>query len=411
MKMKTRPRYPLASVLCYGPNHKIASKLVASIFQRPGQTKPVAVEQWFREGQDIRQDPVIAEAVKDFIARHQAAETISDGRVLGCPHEEGIDYPAGEECPRCPFWANLNRFTLEPKSLSRPLSPEQILAGLACDRDSPPALSLAAAENHREQMVEPFVQAVECALNHPQDPSEEAGQLFCYALAFLSKWREPRAFPLVLRWLSLPGECAFDLGGDTVTEWGSRLLALTCTGDLAPLKELIQNRSANEFCRGQAIDALALLVAGNQRTQEEIADYFGWLAREGLERELSFVWDALGSACVDIEAVKAFPDLRRAGEDQLIDPYLVQDLGEVEAGPPGKFITPFRQRQVPFENIAAEISWWACFSEDRQQGFSTPASAWTDDAPPQPYIAPPKVGRNEPCPCGSGKKYKKCCGG
>lgn len=27
-----------------------------------------------------------------------------------------------------------------------------------------------------------------------------------------------------------------------------------------------------------------------------------------------------------------------------------------------------------------------------------------------PYIAPPKTGRNEPCPCGSGKKYKKCCG-
>ncbi len=25
--------------------------------------------------------------------------------------------------------------------------------------------------------------------------------------------------------------------------------------------------------------------------------------------------------------------------------------------------------------------------------------------------AQPKVGRNEPCPCGSGKKYKKCCGG
>ena len=27
----------------------------------------------------------------------------------------------------------------------------------------------------------------------------------------------------------------------------------------------------------------------------------------------------------------------------------------------------------------------------------------------QPIIAPPKVGRNDPCPCGSGKKYKKCC--
>lgn len=32
------------------------------------------------------------------------------------------------------------------------------------------------------------------------------------------------------------------------------------------------------------------------------------------------------------------------------------------------------------------------------------------DSPPEPYIAPPKIGRNEPCPCGSGKKYKKCCG-
>jgi SEC-C motif-containing protein len=30
---------------------------------------------------------------------------------------------------------------------------------------------------------------------------------------------------------------------------------------------------------------------------------------------------------------------------------------------------------------------------------------------PQPLKrAQPKVGRNEPCPCGSGKKYKKCCG-
>ncbi|HBQ64165.1 MAG TPA: hypothetical protein DD727_04430 [Clostridiales bacterium] len=27
----------------------------------------------------------------------------------------------------------------------------------------------------------------------------------------------------------------------------------------------------------------------------------------------------------------------------------------------------------------------------------------------QPYVAEPKTGRNDPCPCGSGKKYKKCC--
>ena len=30
--------------------------------------------------------------------------------------------------------------------------------------------------------------------------------------------------------------------------------------------------------------------------------------------------------------------------------------------------------------------------------------------PPKQRVAEKKVGRNEPCPCGSGKKYKKCCG-
>ena len=30
---------------------------------------------------------------------------------------------------------------------------------------------------------------------------------------------------------------------------------------------------------------------------------------------------------------------------------------------------------------------------------------------PEATATAPEVGRNEPCPCGSGKKYKKCCGG
>ena len=30
--------------------------------------------------------------------------------------------------------------------------------------------------------------------------------------------------------------------------------------------------------------------------------------------------------------------------------------------------------------------------------------------PPAPAAATPSVGRNQPCPCGSGRKFKKCCG-
>nr|WP_081587592.1 SEC-C metal-binding domain-containing protein [Paraglaciecola arctica] len=32
-------------------------------------------------------------------------------------------------------------------------------------------------------------------------------------------------------------------------------------------------------------------------------------------------------------------------------------------------------------------------------------------APPNPVVrVEPKVGRNDPCPCGNGRKFKKCCG-
>jgi uncharacterized protein len=39
-----------------------------------------------------------------------------------------------------------------------------------------------------------------------------------------------------------------------------------------------------------------------------------------------------------------------------------------------------------------------------------PRMVMTDDLPPLPAVST-KVGRNDPCPCGSGRKYKKCCGG
>ena len=41
------------------------------------------------------------------------------------------------------------------------------------------------------------------------------------------------------------------------------------------------------------------------------------------------------------------------------------------------------------------------------------ASAWSDLSAARGRLVPPgtgpKVGRNDPCPCGSGKKFKKCC--
>ena len=46
--------------------------------------------------------------------------------------------------------------------------------------------------------------------------------------------------------------------------------------------------------------------------------------------------------------------------------------------------------------------------------FRREAGTWLyvdgSEVRPQPVVRGPKVGRNDPCTCGSGKKYKKCCG-
>ncbi|TYO94813.1 preprotein translocase subunit SecA [Desulfallas thermosapovorans] len=45
-----------------------------------------------------------------------------------------------------------------------------------------------------------------------------------------------------------------------------------------------------------------------------------------------------------------------------------------------------------------------------QQQRRTVENKYQNETTPQPVRREAKIGRNEPCPCGSGKKYKKCCG-
>jgi len=46
----------------------------------------------------------------------------------------------------------------------------------------------------------------------------------------------------------------------------------------------------------------------------------------------------------------------------------------------------------------------------RAAALRSPDDPPLPDVPVEPLKAAQAVGRNDPCPCGSGKKYKKCCG-
>jgi uncharacterized protein len=68
-----------------------------------------------------------------------------------------------------------------------------------------------------------------------------------------------------------------------------------------------------------------------------------------------------------------------------------------------KPISPKKREEVIMHMAAGLVAAYRYFREHRQAEVGTRTS--------KPRRSSPKVGRNAPCPCGSGKKYKRCCGG
>src|SRR5712691_7985358 len=97
--------YPVATIAFYGPNDTRASKVAVGILSGENAA-PDALERWFAEDRDIRTDSIIAREILEFIQRHGAKSVVMTDGIIGCPHEEGVDYPEGEVCPQCPFWAH-----------------------------------------------------------------------------------------------------------------------------------------------------------------------------------------------------------------------------------------------------------------------------------------------------------------
>jgi len=100
-KANRHGKFPIGTVAFYGPDDKTITKIVAGVILSE-YAEPI-LDRFV--GTSIVGDPKIAEQIKRFFASHGVKEVaVTDGN-LGCPHEEGEDYPEGQDCPFCPFWA------------------------------------------------------------------------------------------------------------------------------------------------------------------------------------------------------------------------------------------------------------------------------------------------------------------
>jgi hypothetical protein len=218
-----------------------------------------------------------------------------------------------------------------------------------------------------------------------------------YALYLLAQFREPRAYPLIVDFFSLPGDLSLDLTGDVVTEDLDRILASVCGGDTSLIIRLAEHPYANAYVRNAALRALVCLVAWGEKTRDEVLAYYTSLFHGGLVREPHHVWDGLVSCCTDLYPGEVYDEIQQAFREGLVDDtfidrtYIEQELSR------GKEIVLAKLHQSRYRRIQdtiAELEGWASFQPAR----TTPLATML------------KVGRNAPCPCGSGKKYKKCCG-
>jgi hypothetical protein len=100
--------YPLGIIAFYGFNDKIASKAVIGIVKKAGGP-PEDIKTWVHGKGDLRKDvPAIKELFR-YIEAHKVLSVALTPGIYYCPHEPGVDFPAGGSCPRCSFWSNIKK--------------------------------------------------------------------------------------------------------------------------------------------------------------------------------------------------------------------------------------------------------------------------------------------------------------
>lgn len=93
--------YPIGTVAYYGPDDKTVTKVAVGIIRGENQ-ECSEMKKW--AGSDVARDQKVQKEISDFLKLHGVQTTVITESPIGCIHEEGFDYPAGEDCPFCPFW-------------------------------------------------------------------------------------------------------------------------------------------------------------------------------------------------------------------------------------------------------------------------------------------------------------------
>ncbi|GEM_PF-2570061 len=200
------------------------------------------------------------------------------------------------------------------------MTKDEVIAELSAYTGRFPREAVETATAIWSEIAGDMVTALEYAAANPVELANDPdAMLHTYAMYLCAEKRETRALAPILRAMSCPDPWALDaLFGDTLTDAAGRIVASLFTGDVQPIQELIENREADEFSRGQGIVALTALVVNKRLEREVFIAYLRELFETRLEREPSQVWTAVVDAAAELAAGELEPAVTKAYEEGLL---------------------------------------------------------------------------------------------
>ena len=278
----------------------------------------------------------------------------------------------------------------------------------------------------REDEVQPILlDEVKITMEKPSDIRENSMK-HLYSMFILAHFRNKDLFHLVIKLLHLPSDTIDHVfGEDFITGYDvPNMIASTFNGDLTPIYQVFEDNSLNDYSRASAIQGLMALVLTNQIKKSDVSDYLLSLMKKNIiEDESPYLWAIVTSLVMDLYLHELVPFISEAFDNDYIDENYtdIEDFIEhFESEAEGYDETmSHNHRCYHFIDAIKDMSWWSCFkTEEEKSEELDKLDKLMKDLPAllgdKPFVSDDKVntnkiGRNEPCHCGSGKKYKKCC--
>jgi len=281
-----------------------------------------------------------------------------------------------------------------------------------------PLAALELADRHRDEIAPHLIAELQRVAADPSVARGDGYVLHLFAMLLLARWRDSRAYRPLAQLGQLDQATLDQVFGQLVHDRYGRALASCCDGDIAPLTGLADDTEASTWARAAALEALTVAALEGRAPRTTVIDFladFGARQADMLRDKPNLgadleILDILVAHLADLGAAEQMPAIREWFAAGLVDESYAEPA-DIEADirrPVADCLATLRQRGLGLiDDVARETDDWPAL-------FQTPAL----ELPPIPLgaIREPivregaKVGRNDPCPCGSGRKYKKCHG-